>query len=277
MGQSWQEYQETQSQFSPEIYQLGEIHQLGLPEAMYRINVRRGVTFLLIWNVLVLLMSSLFVIPSISFPTEHFPMPIPTLVSTYGYFLLIPLIMLSAGIAGLVITLRQRHTRCYLYKQGLLLRKRRNALVQTLSWEQISYVRRSTSGKGRNFHYHITCRDGQRLDLSDQYIDYQDLFARIDREVVRKLLPLLRERYQEGELLSFGLYLSLNKFGLHINSRSWFAGSYPWSEIDSFQITDYTLQFFVRGKAKPIFAWVDNACVLRFLLKDPVNLQERPS
>lgn len=261
--------------YSPEIHELGKMYQLGSLEAVYRINVRAGIVGLIIWNLLVLFIGGLFVtIPGrVWFFNGHFQLPPMSLLPFFSCFLPFPLLMLSVGIAGLVITICQQHTRLYVYTQGLLLHKRRHGPVQAVTWEQISHVRcymmRSSKG-GTHHHYDITCSNGQRLSFNGQYINYKELFAHIDRALVRVHLPDLLQRYEQDELISFGRSLFVNRGGIHFGPSAWHAGSYSWSEIDSVQFSDDAMRLFLNLESKPIvhtLAVIDNLCLLRALVE----------
>ncbi len=125
---------------APEISEAGKKSQLGSLEAVYNINWRAGIAFLIIFNLMALLFISFFG-TALFFSNGYFQLPpLPTLIMLLARLELIPFLVLSMGIVGMITDVRQRHKRLCLYTEGLLGERKPDAPIQEILWQHVIWT-----------------------------------------------------------------------------------------------------------------------------------------
>lgn len=155
----------------------------------------------------------------------------------------------------LVVSLRASR-KVELHQRGIVLCRGRQQ--KSISWEQIREIygspiyRRhlpwSNPAEPIRWSYRLVCRDGKRVRLA-HFEGLRGLGHRIETELTKRLMPLVKDSFQAGYVIRFGRKLGVSDQGIHLGITC-----IPWHQIADVAVDE--IDYVRIAKADNRVTWI---------------------
>ncbi len=256
---------------SPEVYQLGEKHQLGAPVGIYtrRVTLSGKVAFT---GILLLALAIVGAFLILLYGSSLALSPSSLAFSLMGFcqgIFLVGMLLSMMRHEELISPLHPKLS-VSVYTEGLLYRKGRK--IQVVRWEQIQSIRRQFTAYRRKGKIILTrpaytCELSQKpgLVLSAAISNVDEVGAFIERELTKRLLPQVQVDYQAGKPIVFS-NLSLTRQSISNRERN-----FAWERVSRVEVGPEKLVIEGDGNHSDLLIVpltdISNLCVLEALLE----------